>query len=225
MKLLLGCGLLAVVLVAACSSESATPTPTPTVAPGATATPTTGASPSATPTSPARQAPRPTVTVVGSPSEPDDAALPPVSIDMVPTATELRPGDELNVQLTLDAHGRAISGVELGIVFDPDVLQVEEVVPGKLLGDKPAEVRGAIPFMDIDNDTGALHYIDVWVRSEGAEPPAPVGVVATVRLRVLVGASGGETTLRLTGVKVPDEDPQQIRDVDTGSPVGLRISP
>ena len=78
--------------------------------------------------------------------------------------------------------------------------------------------------MDIDNDTGALHYIDVWVRSEGAEPPAPVGVIATVRLRVLDGAPAGETTLRLTGVKVPDEDPQRVRDVETAGPVGLMIS-
>ena len=143
---------------------------------------------------------------------------------MVLTTTELRPGEELSVELTLDAHGRAISGVEFGIVFDPASLQVEEVVPGELLGEKPPEVRGEIPFMDIDNDTGALHYIDVWVRSEGAEPPAPVGVIATVRLRVRDGASTGETTLRITGVKVPDGNPQQVRDVETAGPVGLTIS-
>ena len=133
MKLMIGFALVACLLVVGCGRSSPTDTPTPT------ATPTREATAEATPT------PRPDATATAeSPAESGTTATatpvpaPPVSIDMVSTTLEVKPGQEFRVDVVVDPHGGGISGVQVQIEFDPAVLQAAGVQAGTLLGPDPA---------------------------------------------------------------------------------------
>ena len=127
--------------------------------------------------------------------------------------------------MTVDPQGRGISGVELKIEFDPAVLQMIDVVPWTLLGEKPEEVRSTIPFTDIDNTLGTLHYADV--RVDVTHPPTPPGLLATIKLRVLETAKAGrDTSLRIVDVKIPDENIREIQHILIESEtLTVRVSP
>ena len=239
-KTLIGCALLLVVLLAAgCggSSPTATPAPTPeapgTPAPGveptdtaaanagdtATATPTPDGGTTATSTpSSGRTGTTPEPTP--SSGQPQPNAL---AIDMSSTATQARPGQEFSVDVTADPKGRGISGAEFQLIFNPAFLQVLEVVPGDVLGEKTPEVESVLPFVHIDNDSGIVQYRDA--RIGLTEPPTPRGLLATVKLVVQEDAPpGAEASLRIVEAKIPDENIEEIGELVVGGPLTVEIS-
>ena len=142
---------------------------------------------------------------------------------MVSAEEEVRPGQEFNVDVALDPRGRGIRGVEFEIEFDPSVLQIAGVEPGTLLGEKPKELQSDLPSIDTDEKAGTLHYADVKLGALG--PPSPPGTVATVSFRVLDAAAGGETSLKFTEAKIPDEDSGGYLDVLIGDELRVKIVP
>ena len=127
--------------------------------------------------------------------------------------------------VTLETHGRSISGVQIQVEYDPAILEAVGVEPGELLGEKPAEVKSIIPIIDIDNESGTLLYADVTTGQP--QVPTPSGRFATIKFRVLEGALvGGEATLRITEVKIPDESARrEIPGVVINGEVMVEISP
>ena len=218
MKIFIGCALVVCALAAACGGDS--PTATPSSAPQPTATAALGSPPVPTPRfTPTSGAPAPG-TVEGTPGQDD---VRPVAIEMVSPTAEVRPGQELRVELTVNPQGRGISGVELEVRFDPAILQIREVVPGDLLGEKPEEVSSTIPVIGIDNVSGTLHYVDV--RTDVTLPPTPPGLLATMVFRVPPTApEGREGSIEIVSVKIPDERFDEIRDVAVGREVTVAIS-
>ena len=215
-RILIACLFVASVgLAAACGGQSPTSTPEPTAT--AIATPVVTETPS--PTSPGITERTPTP--VPATAQPESM---PVSIALDSTTQELRPGQEFRVAVSVDPKGQGISGVELEFRFDPAVLQVVEVVPGDLLGEKTEEIKAIIPIIQIDDTSGILSYADV--RTGVTSPPTPPGLLATIRLRVLETAPAPrETSLKITSVKIPDETIQGLLDVQTGDGLTLEISP
>ena len=198
-------------LVVACSSPTATPTPSAIrlaatrAAEAATALPTSQST-----VVPANTIPSP--------------VFRPVSVAILSASRTVRPGEEFDVDLTLDPQGRGISGVQVQLEYDPDMFRIIEVTPGELLGEKPTEVRSVIPFVEIDNKLGILHFRDA--RIGPTQPPTPTGRFATIRFQALETASAGEQAfLRITEAKIPDENILEIRDVVIGRDLRVEISP
>ncbi len=176
-----------------------TPTQTPTVAPGtAPETPSPGAT--AGPTT-------------------DPSASTSVTVDLATETTELRPGQEFDVDVALDPMGRGISGVQVWIEYDPALVEPVGVEPGSLLGIAPIEA-GPI----IDEVQGVFQYAAA--RVGPTDPPTVAGLFATVRFRVLDGfAAASEAVLEISQVKIPDENILEITEVRTGEALRLAISP
>ena len=201
MKPLIGCILIACLLAVGCAGSSPTPTPIPVPIPTHT--------PEPTPT------PR-----VGSTSVPTltSPALVPVSTGMVSTTNEARRGQEFSVDLTLDPAGRGISGVQVQIEYDPAIFQAVVIEPRTLLGQEPVEV----PI--IDEAKGVIEYAAA--RIGPTQPPTPSGLFATMRFRVLETATAGrETSLRITEVKIADENIEEVRDVLIDGELRVAIPP
>ena len=138
---------------------------------------------------------------------------------MVSTSTEVQPGQEFTLDLTLDTQGRGISGVQVRIEYDPAVYRAIGMEHGGLLGPDPIEA-GPI----IDGTTGVLEYAAA--RIGPTQPPTPSGLFATVKFQVLEAAPAGlESPLRITEVKIPDENIREIADLLIGDELKLRISP
>ena len=221
MKLLIGCMLLACLVGVGCGGPSPTATPTPTPTPQATAAPTSTAAATLAPGQPTpTPTPATTATPAGAPATTSSGATA-VSLSMVSAAEEVRPGQEFNIDVTLDSRGMGIRGVEFEIDFDPAVLQIADVEPGVLLGGKPKDIQSDLPSIDTDEKAGTLHYADV--KLGALEPPSPPGTVATIRFRVLDAAAGGETSLKFTEVKIPDEDTGGYLDVLIGDELIVKI--
>ena len=202
-RLLFGCAVLVCLFVVGCKGTSPTPTPAPSLTPAATATPTQV---------PVGEA-EPTLTI-------GQTSIPPVSIALVSTTKEAQPGQEFKVDVTLDPQGRGISGVELKIQFDATNLRLVGLTPGKLLGEEPVEF-GPVVIGEADN---LIHYAAA--RIGETLPPTPSGLVAAMKFQVLeTAAAGGETSLKITEVKVPDENIRVIHDISVGEGITVEIPP
>ena len=220
MKLLIGCMLVACLVGAGCGGASPTHAPTPT----ATPTPQTTAAPTSAGTAtlaPGEPTPTPTPVPTEAPTATSSGATA-VSISMVSAAEEVRPGQEFNVDVNLSPRQGGIRGVEFEIDFDPAILQIADVEPGTLLGEKPEDIQSDLPSIGTDEKAGILHYADVQLGA--LETPSPPGTVATIRFRVLADAAAGvETALRFTEVKIPDEEAGGYLDVVIGDELRVKI--
>ena len=224
MKMFLGCLLLVYVVSVGCDGSSPTSTPTPAseLRPSG---PTSG-SPSPATVSPgqktgAMSASSPTPVPPDVPGRTPEAAstptVTPVSIAMVSKTTVVGQAREFSVELILDPQGRGISGVQVRIEYDPTILQAVGVEHGDLLGPEPVEVHIT------DEEKGVIEYAAA--RIGPTEPPTSSGTFATLKLRVLGNAqSGTEATLRMSEVKIPDENIREIHPISIGDDLRLEIS-
>ena len=236
MKLLIGCAFMACMMVVGCRGESPTLTPTPkaTPTPEATAAPTATVQELGRPTGTvhAMATPTPdqvaTVTPISqSPSEPSGPTLTttsppttpsPVTVTISSSSERASLGQEFTFDVSVDPQGRGISGVQVWIEYDPSIFQVVGVEPGALLGEEPAEA-GPI----IDEVEGVFQYAAARI-GETHTPTSP-GLFAAVKLLVLdTVIPGNETSLKITQVKIPDQDIREIRGVLIGEELRLEIS-
>ena len=223
MKVLFGCALIACLVVLGCSGASPTFTPAPTVQelesrtsePDSTATPTLSQVGTVTPTSESTTVPSgPTQTPSPAPTAPG-----PVIVGLSSASGQASPGHELTIDVNIDPQGRGISGVQVWIEYDPEIFQVIGAEPGDLLGGEPAQA-GPI----IDEVEGVFQYATA--RIGETHPPTSPGLFATIKLLVLdTGVAGRETFLKITEVKIPDQDIREIREVQIGEGLRLEVSP
>ena len=102
---------------------------------------------------------------------------------------------------------------------DPATLRPTEAVAGPLLGEESIE----IPLI-IDEVAGSVEYVAARIGSTAA--PTPPGLVATIRFQALESATEGKlTSLKITGVQVPDENIQEIAGILVGESINIGIVP
>ena len=138
-----------------------------------------------------------------------------MTVDLATETTELQPGQEFDVEVALDPAGREISGVQVWIDYDPALLEPVGVEPGTLLGVAPIEA-GPI----VDEVEGVFQCAAARIG------PTEAGLFAAIRFRVLDSvATAAEPVLKISQVKIPDENILEITDVRTGEAQRLAISP
>ena len=127
------------------------------------------------------------------------------------------------MDLMVDPRGRGISGVQLTIEYDPATLETLSVEPGPLLeGLSGPAIAEAGP--NILSAQGTLEYAAA--RIGLTVPPTLADRFATVTMRALeTAAPGSSTTLRITAVKIPDENIEEILDVEIGGELRVTILP
>ena len=120
-----------------------------------------------------------------------------------PLLIEAHPGDEISIEIKVKPSGWGVSGCEVNLDFDPDIMEALAVEPGTFLGDTPL-----VGMNRIDNQSGwlALALARVGVTSV----PSPTGVLATANFKVLDSAKSGSYKLDLTKVGLANEDFQDI---------------
>ena len=156
-----------------------------------------------------------------SPTTPPTSVPPPapVAISLETTETEVRRGESFEVRVMVDPRGRGVSGVQVLIKYDPEVLRAHGAVPGVLLGETPAE-DGPI----IDHALGTLTYAAA--RLGRTTAPTSQGLFATLSFQVENSAlSGTDSTLRIAEVKIPDERIREIPEVAVGEDLSVTVAP
>ena len=122
-----------------------------------------------------------------------------------PPLIEARIGSQFILNVSVIPKGYGISGGELTLKFDPDVLKIIDITPGDLLGMNPLEGT-----KQIDNVNGTLVY--ALSRAGYTVPPTSNGTLAFILFKVLPRARVGESTIQII-VKLSDEMFQEIEGI------------
>lgn len=130
-------------------------------------------------------------------------AIPEEGVYLNPTLIEASPGEELTINIEIKPSGWGVSGGEINVVFDPDVLQAVAVEPGGFLGSSPI-----VGLEQLDNQAGEVRL--ALARVGETEVPSPSGVLAAVAFKVLDSADSGIYEIELTVVGLADENFQDI---------------
>ncbi len=154
----------------------------------------------------------------GSSDTPEDSATPTSDdsreegVFVSPALQDVELGDKLIMKVEVALSQERISGGEIRLEFDPDVMKVVGVEPGNLLGNEPL-----VGLEWIDNETGVFMY--ALARQGPTSSPTPSGVFASVELEVLEGAESGDYNIELTSVGLADEEFEEIRGIEVGHAV------
>ena len=138
-----------------------------------------------------------------TPPKPPPPSEPAEGVYLSPVLIEAHPGDEITIEIKVKPSGWGVSGCEVNLDFDPDVIEALAVEPGTFLGDTPL-----VGMNRIDNQSGwmTLALARVGVTSV----PSPAGVLATINFKVLDSAKSGSYELDLIKVGLANEDFQDI---------------
>ena len=133
---------------------------------------------------------------------------PGVVVKVEPDSIQSDAGEEIVVTVRVEQTngGRGISGGELNLAFEPEVLQVLGIAPGDLFGPSPlvgAEI--------VDNESGTLTY--ALARRGATSAPTPAAAFAQITFKVADTASDGSYDLTVTKVGLADEAFQDIPDI------------
>lgn len=145
-----------------------------------------------------------------APPEPEEGVY------LYPTQVEALPGEEFDIEITVRPSGWGVSGCEVVMTYDPQLMEPLDIEAGDFLGATPL-----IGLKRIDSQSGTITLAMARVGETSA--PSPAGVLATVTFKVADSAAAGTYDLPLTWVGLADEDFQDI----TGFPVqgtSVRIS-
>lgn len=130
-------------------------------------------------------------------------SIPEEGVYLNPTFIEANPGEELIINIEVRPSGWGVSGGEIKLVFDADVLQAFGIEAGDFLGSSPI-----IGLKQLDNQAGEVRLALARVGETGV--PSPSGVLATVEFKVLDSADSGIYEIELTVVGLADENFQDI---------------
>ncbi|MFQ5933387.1 MAG: cohesin domain-containing protein [Dehalococcoidia bacterium] len=133
-----------------------------------------------------------------------------VAVRIEPATMRADAGDQIVVAVRVDPEGRGLSGGELNLAFDPQVLSVVDIEPGDLFGPEP--LVGAEM---VDNDSGTLLY--ALARKGQTSPPTPPSVFAEITFKVAEDARRGRYELTVTSAGLADEAFRDILDISLGS--------
>ena len=132
------------------------------------------------------------------------ASSPSISID--PASQSVSVGDTFIVDVVVDPAGEGISSGEINIAFDADIMQVDGIEPGNLLGASPI-----VATKEIDNTAGTIVY--ALARRGATTPPTPEGTFATITFTVDSDAPDGTYAIDITTVGLADEIIEDISGI------------
>ncbi len=137
------------------------------------------------------------------------------TIIVYPLLIEARIGSQFILNVIVVPKDYGISGAELTLKFDPDVLKIIDIMPGDLLGINPVE-----GIKQIDNVNGTSVY--VLSRAGDTVPPTSNGTLALISFKVLPQARVGEYAIQINA-KLSDEMFQEIEGITIQEPT-VKIS-
>jgi hypothetical protein len=128
-----------------------------------------------------------------------------VSIALSLSAKQVTPGEQFKVQVQVEPQKQGVSAGEINLSFDSQAMQVVEVKPGTLLGERP--LAG---ILNIDNEAGTLGYSLARIGETTA--PTSGAAFAIVTFQILNSAQPGDYELELTKVGLANENFGDIGD-------------
>jgi len=128
------------------------------------------------------------------------------SMYLYPPSQQASPGQEIAVTVEVNTKETVISGCEIRLTFNPDVLKVTEVETGDLLG-----VDAIFGLSDIDNETGEIRF--ALARNGEGPDSASSSVLSVIKLKVLDTAISGSYQLNPCEVLLTDDEFNFIPDI------------
>lgn len=129
-----------------------------------------------------------------------------VNIALSPSSKQVNPGEQFEVQVEVEPGKQGISAGEINLSFDSQAMQVVDIKPGTLLGERP--LPGIV---NIDNEAGTLNYS--LARIGETITPTPASAFAIVTFQVLEAAKAGDYELTFSSVGLADENFEDIPGV------------
>ena len=128
------------------------------------------------------------------------------SVALALSSEEVRPSEQFEVKIQVELGKQGVSAVEVKLSFEPQTMQVVEVKPGALLGERP------LPgILHIDNEAGTVSYS--LARIGTTEVPTPAATFAVITFQVLNSAQPGDCELSFTSVGLANEKLDGIEDI------------
>lgn len=132
----------------------------------------------------------------------------PVIVSIEPSSTSTRRGQSFTISIYVDVTGYGISGGEVVLSFNANVMKVVEVKPGTLFG--ADTIQG---IKEIDNEAGTLTY--ALARIGEIPVPTPSGDFAIIEFEVSSNAERGNYEIKILKVGLADENFQDILGIET----------
>jgi hypothetical protein len=129
-----------------------------------------------------------------------------VGIALAVSPERVEPGEQFKVEVQVEPQKQGISAGEINLAFNPQAIQVVEVKPGTLLGERP--LAG---ILDIDNETGTLNYSLARIGETTA--PTSDATLAVITLQILNSAQPGDYELSFTSVGLANENFEDIPNI------------
>ena len=129
-----------------------------------------------------------------------------VSVYIYPASLEISAGEEFTIEIKVEPEGRGVSGGEINLEFNPNILEVINIETGDLFGPDPL-----IGIKEINNETGLIKY--ALARKGKTKVPTSPGIFATINLRVLEGVKEGTSKLTLAKIGLADENFKDIKEI------------
>ncbi len=130
-------------------------------------------------------------------------------ISLQPAGLRLAPGGQATVQVWLDPGEQPLHGIALELSFDADLLQVDDLRAGSLLGDDAEPGRGS-PL--IDNRKGKLRF-EATVRG-GTPAEAGPGALCEIELRASDVQAVEHASIRIRQARLLDADGRKLSDIE-----------
>lgn len=134
------------------------------------------------------------------------------TISVVSSSASVRPGEEFEVLIIIETDV-ATTGMQVGISFDPEMVEVLSVSEGDFYKNWAASNGVSsmlIPDPVVDNDAGVVPVIAVIILGAGAgEGPTGSGSVLALQVQAKPEASG-EVEFALTDIQVSDAGPHGV---------------
>ena len=129
-----------------------------------------------------------------------------VSVALAPSPEEVKPGEQFEVEVQVEPGKQGVSAVEINLSFEPQAMQVVDVKPGALLGE-----RSLPGILNIDNEAGTVSYS--LARIGKTETPTPTASFAVITFQVLNSAQASDYELSFTSVGLANENFESIQDI------------
>lgn len=130
-------------------------------------------------------------------------SIPEEGVYLNPPYVDAQSGQELSIKIEVKPSGWGVSGGEVNLAFNPNILQVVSIEPGNFLGPSPI-----IGLKQVDNQAGVVRL--ALARVGETAVPSLSGVLATVEFKILGSATSGTYEIELTRVGLADENFQDI---------------
>ncbi len=117
-------------------------------------------------------------------------------------------GEQFSISLNIDPKDRGVSSGEVRISFDPDALEVRDIVPGALMGS--AAVVGK---KVVDNGSGSA--VLSLARGGPTAPPTNADLFVSVLFAVRPDAKAGRYQISISAISLADENGRDISRIET----------